>query len=167
MPRAELPLPAGLKRNEGWVSVDANAAPISIGDASIESAEPMRGAVLGCLKARVSASTLRFFYAAPNNRQDRRCTDSTFAAETYLQFFLMGRSLPRLGVHSLLQIIKSNGEYGNQARRMPSIESILTGSRVTNQVGSGFSRTAFCQNISLVAFAGRPYNRTWLGSTRL
>jgi hypothetical protein len=115
MLHAELPLPAGLKRNEGWVSIDVDAAPISIDDASIESAEPMHGEVLGYWKARASESKLQSFYAVPNNRQGQRRTDNTFAAKTHLKLFLMGGSLPRLGVHSFLQIIESNGENGNQA----------------------------------------------------
>ena len=164
--RAELPLLVGLKKNEEWVSKDAGAALVSIVDESIESAEPMHGEVSGCWKVHASGPDLRFSYAAPVNRQRQKCTGDNFVSKLHLKFFLMGGSLSCLGVHSFLQIIKSNSKDGDQAGR-GSIGSKLTDYRTTNQVESGFSRTAFCQRISLVAFVGRPYNRTWLGSTRL
>ena len=66
MPHAELPLPVGLKTNEGWVSIDAGVAPASIDGVSTEFAAPMHDEVLGCWKARASESELQSFYEVPN-----------------------------------------------------------------------------------------------------
>ena len=40
-----------------------------------------------------------------------------FQLRPYLEFFLVGGSLPRLGVYSFLQVIEPNGKNWNQARR--------------------------------------------------
>jgi hypothetical protein len=126
----------------------------------------MHGEVLGYWKVHAFAPKLRFSYAIPENPKDQHCACDIFSFKTHLKLFLMGGCLLRLGIHSFLQIVESNSENWNQAIMGESIEFKLTDT-TTNQVGSGFSRTAFCQSTSLVAFPGRPYNRTWLGSTRL
>jgi len=102
MPRAELPLPGGLKKNEEWVSIDADAAPVSIDGASIGFAGRMHDEVSGCWKVRASEPKLRSFYAVPNNCHGQRCKGNASAVKTYLKLFLMGGSLPRLGIHSFL-----------------------------------------------------------------
>ena len=91
MPRVELPLPAGLKKNEEWVSIDVDAAPISIDDASIEFAELMHGEVLGCWKARASASKPQSFYPVPNDRQGQNYAADTFGGKTPPEAFLDGK----------------------------------------------------------------------------
>jgi hypothetical protein len=91
-----------LKKNEEWVSIDADAAPISIDDASIEFAELMHGEVLGCWKAHASESKLQSFYPVPNDRQGQNYAADMFGEKPHLKFFLMGSSLPRLGFYSFL-----------------------------------------------------------------
>lgn len=70
MQLAELPLLAGSRKNEGWVSICAGAGPISVADVSIESVGPMLGEVLRYWRVRASAPIAQFFSAVPEIRQN-------------------------------------------------------------------------------------------------
>ncbi len=65
---------------------------------------------------------------------------------------------------ALLQVIEADGNHRDETGA-DERDSSQRGQ--THQVASGFARTAFCHSTSFVAFGGRTYWATWLGSTRL
>lgn len=93
----------------------------------------MHGEALGCWKVRASGLKLQFSCVVPENHQCQKRTDNTFVLNAHLELFLMGGSLPRLGIHSFLQIIESDSKDRDQAGR-ESMGFKLTESRPTNQV---------------------------------
>ena len=82
----------------------------------------------------------------------------------------MGRGLSALSVCTFSKIVESNSDHRDEAvvgeKKSIKTRNIKNLER-SHQVGSGFSLTAFSHNASLVAFNGRPYKLTCLGSTRL
>ena len=82
----------------------------------------------------------------------------------------MGRGLSALSVCTFSKIVESNSDDRDEAvvggKKINKDEKYKNLER-SHQVGSGFSLTAFSHNASLVAFNGRPYKLTCLGSTRL
>ena len=86
---------------------------------------------------------------------------------THLDLFLVRGGLLCLRLDALLEVVKTSRQNGDKATTRIRSVNVEKLDRKTYQLGSGFSRTAFCHNASLNAFCGRPYRCTCVGSTRL